>query len=164
VGSTTPQGCLELAILAALWDGRRYGLEILRRLETDSDLIVPEGTIYPLLQVSSTEGSAAGSEASGTTCAFTCPEAPLTFISSLGGAMRAQGPEILSNRHSRTIQWSALSHAFQKTRETRGNVIRQRPRSIWYMAAQKLGSVRGDGFPFPGHHRRDWWRGCCRHG
>jgi PadR family transcriptional regulator PadR len=43
------KGCLELAILAALWDERRYGLEILRRLESDSDLIVPEGTVYPLL-------------------------------------------------------------------------------------------------------------------
>jgi PadR family transcriptional regulator PadR len=32
-----------------LWDGRRYGLEILRRLESDSDLIVSEGTVYPLL-------------------------------------------------------------------------------------------------------------------
>ena len=43
------KGCLELAIMAALWGGRRYGLEILRRLESDSDLIVSEGTIYPLL-------------------------------------------------------------------------------------------------------------------
>jgi PadR family transcriptional regulator, regulatory protein PadR len=43
------KGSLELAILAALWDGRLYGLEILRRLENDSDLIVVEGTIYPLL-------------------------------------------------------------------------------------------------------------------
>jgi PadR family transcriptional regulator, regulatory protein PadR len=43
------KGCLELAILAALWDGKLYGLEILRRLETDSDLIVSEGTVYPLL-------------------------------------------------------------------------------------------------------------------
>jgi PadR family transcriptional regulator PadR len=43
------KGCLELAILAALWDGKRYGLEILRRLERDSDLIVSEGTVYPLL-------------------------------------------------------------------------------------------------------------------
>jgi len=43
------KGCLELAILAALWDGKLYGLEILRRLENDSDLIVSEGTIYPLL-------------------------------------------------------------------------------------------------------------------
>ena len=43
------KGCLELAILAALWTGRLYGLEILRRLESDSDLIVSEGTVYPLL-------------------------------------------------------------------------------------------------------------------
>jgi PadR family transcriptional regulator PadR len=43
------KGCLELAILAALWGGKLYGLEILRRLESDSDLIVSEGTAYPLL-------------------------------------------------------------------------------------------------------------------
>jgi PadR family transcriptional regulator PadR len=43
------KGCLELAILAALWGGKLYGLEILRRLENDSDLIVSEGTVYPLL-------------------------------------------------------------------------------------------------------------------
>jgi len=43
------KGCLELAILAALWTGKLYGLEILRTLEEDSDLVVSEGTIYPLL-------------------------------------------------------------------------------------------------------------------
>ncbi len=43
------KGCLDLAILAVLWEGQLYGLEILRRLESDSDLIVSEGTIYPLL-------------------------------------------------------------------------------------------------------------------
>src|SRR5579872_2944689 len=43
------KGCLELAILAALWDGRLYGLEILRRLESGSDLVISEGTVYPLL-------------------------------------------------------------------------------------------------------------------
>src|SRR5260370_11039518 len=43
------KGCLELAILAAVWDGKLYGLEILRRLESDSDLIVSEGTVDPLL-------------------------------------------------------------------------------------------------------------------
>jgi PadR family transcriptional regulator len=43
------KGGLELAILAALWGGKLYGLEILRRLESDSDLIVSEGTVYPLL-------------------------------------------------------------------------------------------------------------------
>jgi PadR family transcriptional regulator PadR len=43
------KGSLELAILAALWDGRLYGLEILRHLESGSDLVVSEGTVYPLL-------------------------------------------------------------------------------------------------------------------
>ena len=43
------KGCLELAVLAALWDQKLYGLEILRRLESDSDLIVSDGTVYPLL-------------------------------------------------------------------------------------------------------------------
>jgi PadR family transcriptional regulator PadR len=43
------KGCLELAILAALWGGKLYGLEILRRLESDSALVVSEGTVYPLL-------------------------------------------------------------------------------------------------------------------
>jgi PadR family transcriptional regulator PadR len=43
------KGWLELAILASLWADRRYGLEILRLLETDSDLVVAEGTIYPIL-------------------------------------------------------------------------------------------------------------------
>ena len=43
------KGCLELAILAVLWSGRLYGLEIIRRLESDSDLVVSEGTVYPLL-------------------------------------------------------------------------------------------------------------------
>jgi PadR family transcriptional regulator PadR len=43
------KGSLELAILAALWGGRLYGLEILRHLESGSDLVVSEGTVYPLL-------------------------------------------------------------------------------------------------------------------
>jgi PadR family transcriptional regulator, regulatory protein PadR len=43
------KGCLELAILASLWSGKLYGLEILRRLESGSDLVISEGTVYPLL-------------------------------------------------------------------------------------------------------------------
>jgi PadR family transcriptional regulator, regulatory protein PadR len=43
------KGSLELAILAALWGGPLYGLEILRNLESGSDLVVVEGTVYPLL-------------------------------------------------------------------------------------------------------------------
>jgi PadR family transcriptional regulator len=50
------KGCLELAILASLWTGRLYGLEILRRLASDSALVVPEGTVYPLLSRLKSEG------------------------------------------------------------------------------------------------------------
>jgi PadR family transcriptional regulator PadR len=50
------KGCLELAILAVLWSGRLYGLEILRKLADSSALIVPEGTVYPLLSRLKAEG------------------------------------------------------------------------------------------------------------
>ncbi|HEV2533518.1 PadR family transcriptional regulator [Phenylobacterium sp.] len=50
------KGGLGLAVLAVLWDGRRYGLEILRRLEADAGLAVSEGAIYPLLNRLKTEG------------------------------------------------------------------------------------------------------------
>src|SRR5271169_772871 len=50
------KGSLELAILAVLWPGRLYGLEILRRLAEGSALIVPEGTVYPLLNRLKGEG------------------------------------------------------------------------------------------------------------
>ena len=43
------KGWIEMAILAILWNGRVYGLEILRLLEEESDLVLAEGTIYPLL-------------------------------------------------------------------------------------------------------------------
>ena len=43
------KGVLELAVLAALWSGRLYGLELIRRLEADARLAVAEGTLYPLL-------------------------------------------------------------------------------------------------------------------
>lgn len=43
------KGCLELAILGCLWPGKLYGLEILRRLETQSNLSLGAGTVYPLL-------------------------------------------------------------------------------------------------------------------
>ena len=43
------KGWLELAILASLWGGELYGLDIIRRLDTDSDLLLAEGTIYPIL-------------------------------------------------------------------------------------------------------------------
>jgi PadR family transcriptional regulator PadR len=43
------KGCLELAVLGCLWDDKLYGLEILRRLASDSDLAISAGTVYPLL-------------------------------------------------------------------------------------------------------------------
>lgn len=50
------KGSLDLAILASLWSGRLYGLEILKRIESDSSLLVPEGTVYPLLARLKDEG------------------------------------------------------------------------------------------------------------
>lgn len=43
------RGGLELAILLTLSHGSRYGLEIIRHLEAFTDLVVTEGTIYPIL-------------------------------------------------------------------------------------------------------------------
>ncbi len=50
------KGCLEMAILASLWDGRLYGLEILRSLARDSQLEIAEGTVYPILARLKAEG------------------------------------------------------------------------------------------------------------
>jgi PadR family transcriptional regulator PadR len=43
------KGWLDVAILISLWKGRLYGLEVIRQLESASDLIVAEGTVYPVL-------------------------------------------------------------------------------------------------------------------
>jgi PadR family transcriptional regulator PadR len=50
------KGGLGLAVLATLWSGKLYGLEILRRLDAEAGLSVPEGTIYPLLSRLKSEG------------------------------------------------------------------------------------------------------------
>lgn len=50
------KGCLEMAVLASLWNGRLYGLEILRVLGRDSSLVLAEGTVYPILNRLRTEG------------------------------------------------------------------------------------------------------------
>jgi PadR family transcriptional regulator, regulatory protein PadR len=50
------KGALEMAILAALWSGRLYGLEIIRRFEESSQLALAEGTIYPILSRLKSEG------------------------------------------------------------------------------------------------------------
>jgi PadR family transcriptional regulator, regulatory protein PadR len=43
------RGGLELAILLTVARHPRYGLEIIRHLEAFTDLVVTEGTIYPIL-------------------------------------------------------------------------------------------------------------------
>ncbi|MDQ2840205.1 MAG: PadR family transcriptional regulator [Acidobacteriota bacterium] len=43
------KGALEMAALTALWGRRLYGLDIIRFLEQHSQLILSEGTIYPIL-------------------------------------------------------------------------------------------------------------------
>ncbi len=50
------KGALEMAILAALWRERLYGLEIIRFLESSSQLVLAEGTIYPILSRLKAEG------------------------------------------------------------------------------------------------------------
>jgi PadR family transcriptional regulator PadR len=50
------KGWLELAILASLWGQELYGLDILRRLEEGMDLLLAEGTIYPILSRLKAEG------------------------------------------------------------------------------------------------------------
>ena len=43
------RGGLDLAILLAVADGPRCGLAIIQHLEAFTDLVVGEGTIYPIL-------------------------------------------------------------------------------------------------------------------
>ena len=50
------KGALEMAALASLWNGRLYGLEIIRFLENHSSLALAEGTIYPILNRLKLEG------------------------------------------------------------------------------------------------------------
>jgi len=50
------KGALEMAALASLWQGRLYGLEIIRFLDSQSQLVLAEGTIYPILNRLKAEG------------------------------------------------------------------------------------------------------------
>jgi len=50
------KGALEMAALASLWQGRLYGLEIIRFLESNSSMALAEGTIYPILNRLKMEG------------------------------------------------------------------------------------------------------------
>ena len=50
------RGGLDLAILLTLSAGPRYGLAIIQHLEAFTDLVVTEGTIYPILGRLAREG------------------------------------------------------------------------------------------------------------
>lgn len=50
------RGGLDLAILCTIAPRARYGLEIIRHLEEFTDLVVTEGTIYPILGRLTREG------------------------------------------------------------------------------------------------------------
>jgi PadR family transcriptional regulator PadR len=50
------RGSLDLAILLSVAPGRRYGLAIIQHLEAFTDLVVTEGTIYPILGRLTREG------------------------------------------------------------------------------------------------------------
>jgi PadR family transcriptional regulator len=50
------RGALDLAILLSLAQGPRYGLAIIQHLEAFTDLVITEGTIYPILGRLTREG------------------------------------------------------------------------------------------------------------
>src|SRR5947199_8184655 len=50
------RGSLDLAILLTVAEGPRYGLAIIQHLEAFTDLVVAEGTIYPILGRLTREG------------------------------------------------------------------------------------------------------------
>jgi len=50
------RGSLDLAILLSVSAGPRYGLAIIQHLEAFTDLVVTEGTIYPILGRLTREG------------------------------------------------------------------------------------------------------------
>ena len=50
------RGSLDLAILLSVSTGPRYGLAIIQHLEAFTDLVVTEGTIYPILGRLTREG------------------------------------------------------------------------------------------------------------
>src|SRR6476660_2982695 len=50
------RGTLDLAILLTVSAGPRYGLAIIQHLEAFTDLVITEGTIYPILGRLTREG------------------------------------------------------------------------------------------------------------
>jgi PadR family transcriptional regulator PadR len=50
------RGGLDLAILLSLAPAPRYGLDLIRHLEETTDLVVSDGTVYPILARLTREG------------------------------------------------------------------------------------------------------------
>jgi PadR family transcriptional regulator PadR len=50
------RGTLDMAVLLSVVSGPRYGLQIIKHLEAFTDLVLTEGTIYPLLARLAREG------------------------------------------------------------------------------------------------------------
>jgi PadR family transcriptional regulator PadR len=50
------KGCLDMAILAAIWSKKLYGLEILKHISETAKLEIAEGTLYPILMRLKQEG------------------------------------------------------------------------------------------------------------
>lgn len=50
------KGALDLAVLACLKQQRMYGLQLLNHLHKYESLLIPEGTLYPLLDRLTREG------------------------------------------------------------------------------------------------------------
>jgi PadR family transcriptional regulator PadR len=50
------RGSLDLAVLLSVAPGPRYGLSLIQHLEAFTDLVVTEGTIYPILGRLTREG------------------------------------------------------------------------------------------------------------
>jgi PadR family transcriptional regulator PadR len=107
------KGALEMAALASLWNGRLYGLEIIRFLENQSQLILAEGTIYPILNRLRAEGLLASEWVEAEAghprkyYSLTDPgrqrlhEMAEAWASFAGGLTRLLGPVL---NHSRTIR------------------------------------------------------------
>jgi PadR family transcriptional regulator len=103
------RGGLELAILLTVAPGERYGLEIIRHLQEFTDLVVTEGTIYPILGRLSRDGlldaawnNAAGAHprkyyrltASGRQRLRVMVDEWRTFARKIDRLVRAAGPEV----------------------------------------------------------------------
>src|SRR5688572_12931522 len=89
------RGGLDLAILLTVSSGPRYGLAIIQHLEAFTDLVVTEGTIYPILGRLTREGLLAAEWVEGEAA-----HARKYYRLTLKGAMRLD---------DMTAQWRAFA-------------------------------------------------------